>query len=158
MLSLTPIIALIKPDTIQVDKWFRHVGGDLEYVSLDSNNLPPRTAYVLPVNDTSTASDEMADVIEVRFEVVTVVDRPVKRNDGKADDESRAYRFEVYRRLRGKKPADDCSEIFYSGGRLVRSTTKDIVWADTYRFSGSLDAYLENPPLFESVDYQGANT
>lgn len=155
MLSIAPVITLLKAPTTVVDKWFRQVGNDYDYASLDPNNVPTPVAYVLPAAEKVTAASENDDTLEVSFDVVICVDRPVRRNEDVADDHLRKYRREVYRRLRGQRLADGLKPIKYAGGRILRVTSKDVMWVETYKFSGLVDAYLDTPPAFESVDYKG---
>ncbi|BEV07981.1 hypothetical protein [Methylophilus sp. DW102] len=155
MLSIAPVITLLKAPTTKVDKWFRHVGNDYSYANLDPNNVPTPSAYVLPARETVTASGENDDTLDISFDVVIAVDRPVSRDDDEADEHLRKYRREVYRRLRGKRLEAGLKPLKYVGGRILRTTKKDVMWVETYKFTGSVDAYLDNPPNFESVDYKG---
>lgn len=155
MLSISPVIGLLKAPSTVLDKWFRQIGNDYDYAAIDGSNVPSPAAWVLPRAETVTDSGENDDIIEVSFDVVIAVDRPVKRNDDKADDHLRAYRREVYRRLRGQRLKDGQKPLKYVGGRLLRVTTKDVIWIETYKFTGSVDAYLDTPPSLESVDYKG---
>lgn len=157
MLSIAPVIDLLRAKSTVPDKWFRQVGNDYDYARLDSNAVPTPAAWVLPRDERVIISGENDDEIEISFDVVIAVDRPVARDEkvAVADDHLRKYRREVYRRLRGKRLVAEVKPIKLVSGRVLRVTTKDVMWVETYKFTGSVDAYLDTPPKFESVDYKG---
>lgn len=155
MLSIAPVVELLKLPTTVVDKWFRSVESDLEYAKIDPRNVPTPAAWVLPRSEPVVASGADDDEIEIQFDVIIAVDQRVKRKEDKADEHLRRYRREVYRRLRGKRLEKDQTPIKFVGGRILRTTDTEILWVDTYKFRGSISNYLDEPPPFEAVENKG---
>lgn len=155
MLPIAPVIKLLRQPTTVIDKWFRSIEGDYEYARIDGNNVPTPAAWVLPKTEQVIASGGDDDEIEIQFDVVIAIDQRVKRNDDDADELLRKYRREVYRRLRGKKLANDQTAMKLVGGRILRTTDRDVMWVETYKFTGSISNYLDEPPPFETVQNKG---
>lgn len=158
MLSLKPVVELLKPPTTTFKNWFRDVGTAFEYGRLDPNNVPSPQAWVLPAGIKVLESGENDDTLEMSFNVVIAVSLPVKRKDDNDFDFLNVYQEEIYRRLRGKRLAEGQTRVLYGGGNVLRVTDKEVMWAETYKFNGPVDAYLDNPPKFQSVDYIGEST
>lgn len=155
MISLTPLILLLqeKPQGFS-HHWFRQVAGAAEYAQIDPHHIPTPTAWVVRAADKVKHAGERAEDVTLGFDVVLAVENQRDHQAGETDDMLLAYRQAVKTKLLGWQ-LDDLKPIVFNGGRVLRYSDGDLVWADSYSFNALITNYLPDPPPFENVVYIG---
>lgn len=157
MISLTPIIELLKPKPLDFEGfWFRDVQGVGAYVQVDANSVPTPTAWVVRSAEKSSHAGERAEIVTVSFDVIIAIDNARVHGIGDSDEQLLAYRLAIKTLLLGEQLGGALVEgVVYNGGRVLRYEKEDLVWADNYSFDALVTNYLPDPPAFESAVYTG---
>lgn len=156
MISLTPLIAHLKPMPQGFDgAWFREVAGAAEYAQVNPASIPAPSAWLVRAADKVDDLGENTDEVVIGFDVVIAIKNAKERKSATTDDALLSYRKAVYALLRGWEIEPDIKPIKFSGGRVLRYSDGDLVWADKYTFDAIVTNYLPDPPAYESTNYTG---
>lgn len=156
MISLTPLILHLKPAPATFQgKWFREVAGAAEYAQVDPDRIPTPTAWVVRAADKVVHAGERAENVTMGFDVVIAISNAKTHKPGDTDDMLLIYRQAVKNLLLGWEIAPKVQPINFNGGRVLRYSDGDLVWADNYSFDALITNYLPDPPPFESATYTG---
>ncbi|MGV3581905.1 MAG: phage tail terminator protein [Methylophilus sp.] len=135
--------------------WFREVAGAAEYAQVDPQKIPTPTAWLVRSAEKVKHAGVSAEDLIIGFDVVIAVNNARVHQPGETDDLLIKYRQEVKRLLLGWTPPNDVEPIKFNGGRVLRYSAGDLVWADQYSFGALITNYLPDPPLFGSLNYTG---
>ena len=146
MISLTPVIKLLKPAPAGfAHPWFRQVAGAAEYARLRIEELPLPAAWVVRAADRVRHAGERLEDVDLAFDVVIAIENIRTHADGETDDVLLAYRLAVKDLLLGWEVADESDPINFAGGQVIEYTDGDLYWRDRYVFSALITNYLPDP-------------
>lgn len=158
MISLTPVIRLLKPKPANLAPgfmWFREVGGAAEYAQLQGEGLPLPAAWIVRAADRVRHAGERAEDVTLAFDVVIAIENVRSHALGETDDKLLAYRLAVKDLLLGWEVAPGVKPLQFAGGQVVDYTVGDLFWRDRYNFEALITNYLPDPPAFDRLNHLG---
>ena len=162
MLSLAPVLALLKPAPGDLPEpvafphpWFRQVGGAAEYAQIRPDALPLPAAWLVRAADSAEHAGQRAENMTIPFDVVIAIENVRGAADGETDETLLAYRREVYRRLEGWFLEPDVRPVTFRGGTVLEYTEGDMYWRDRYELMALWTNYLPDPPAYGGFQHTG---
>jgi hypothetical protein len=167
MISLTPLIALLKPAPLGFERdWLREVGGAAEFARIaKGHTLPLPAAWVVRAADAVESAGERAEDVTLAFDVVIAITNERMASAGTSDDELLRYRRAVHKLLLGYElpTASGINEpmirpLKFAGGSVIEYTEGDFWWRDRYRFTAHLTNYLPDPAAYAGLVHNDSAT
>lgn len=162
MISLTPIIAALKPRQVLPGRlpWFRQVEGAAAFARVaELPSVPLPGCWVIRTSDTSTPDGERASLVRVGFDVVVAITNHRIDSTGDSDDVLLSYRDAVLAVLQDFKAFPNVTlkeRVARKSGQAIEYAAGDLWWRDAYEFTARVTNYLPDPPAFEQI--QNRNT